>query len=99
MKTVAEIQQAILELHEADYAQLSRWFQELDWQRRDTEIEQDSRDGKLDFLFGAGCPSQGRRHVARTLMNRAITGFGNAAGESGRIVDAGDVLRTGVTSP
>ena len=51
MKTVAEIQQAILELHEADYARLSRWFQELDWQRWDTEIEQDSRDGKLDFLF------------------------------------------------
>ena len=51
MKTVPEIQQAILELPETDYAQLSRWFQELDWQRWDAEIEQDSRDGKLDFLI------------------------------------------------
>ena len=51
MKTVAEIQQAILELPKTGYAQLSRWFQELDWQRWDAEIEQDSRDGKLDFLI------------------------------------------------
>ena len=51
MKTVAEIRQAILELPEADYAQLSRWFHELDWERWDAEIEQDSRDGKLDFLI------------------------------------------------
>ncbi len=51
MKTVAEIQQAILELPKTGYAQLSRWFQELDWQRWDAEIEQDSRDGKLDFLL------------------------------------------------
>lgn len=50
MKTVAEIQQAILELPEADYAQLSRWFHEMDWEQWDAEIEQDSRDGKLDFL-------------------------------------------------
>ncbi len=50
METVAEIQQAILELPEADYAQLSRWFHELDWERWDAEIEQDSHDGKLDFL-------------------------------------------------
>ena len=50
MKTVAEIRQAILELPEADYAQLSRWFHELDWERWDAEIEQDARDGKLDSL-------------------------------------------------
>ncbi len=51
MKTVAEIQQAILELPASDYAQLSRWFHELDWEQRDAEIEPDSRDGKLDFLL------------------------------------------------
>lgn len=50
MKTVAEIRQAILELPEADYAQLSRWFHELDEKRWDAEIEQDSRNGKLDSL-------------------------------------------------
>ena len=47
MKTVAEIRQAILELPEAEYAQLSRWFHELDWERWDAEIEQDAHDGKL----------------------------------------------------
>ena len=50
MKTVAEIRQAILELPEADYAQLSRWFHELDWERWDAEIERDSRHGRLDVL-------------------------------------------------
>ena len=50
MKTVAEAQQAILELPETDYAQLSRWFHERDWELWDAEIEQDSRDGKLNFL-------------------------------------------------
>ena len=50
MKTVAEIQQAILELPESDYAQLSRWFHELDWEQWDAEIEQDANAGKLDFL-------------------------------------------------
>lgn len=50
MKTIAEIQQAILELPRADYAQLSKWFLELDWKQWDSEIEQDSTTGKLDFL-------------------------------------------------
>ncbi|MCE2500922.1 MAG: hypothetical protein J4G13_08680 [Dehalococcoidia bacterium] len=51
MKTVAEIQQTILELSKSDRDQLSRWFHELDWERWDAEIEQDSHDGKLDFLL------------------------------------------------
>ena len=51
MKTVAEIKQAALDLPEDDYDQLSRWFQELDWQRWDAEIAQDSRDGKMAFLI------------------------------------------------
>lgn len=51
MKTVTEIQQAILELPESDYALLSRWFHELDWEQWDAEIEQDCRRGNLDFLL------------------------------------------------
>ena len=50
MKTVAEIWQAILELPEADYAQLRNWFHELDREHWDAEVEQDSRNGKLDSL-------------------------------------------------
>lgn len=50
MKTVAEIQQAILELPESDYAQLSRWFQERDWEQWDADIAEDSRAGRLDYL-------------------------------------------------
>ena len=58
MKTVAEIRQAILELSGADYARFSRWFHELDWERWDAEIEQDSRDGKLDFLVASAAQAK-----------------------------------------
>ena len=50
MKTVAQMQQAILELPENDYNRLSRWFHERDWEQWDAEIEADSQAGKLDFL-------------------------------------------------
>ena len=50
MNTVAEIQQAILELPESDYIQLSRWFHERDWEQWDLEIAEDAQNGKLDSL-------------------------------------------------
>ena len=50
MNTVAEIQQAILELPESDYIQLSRWFHQLDWEQWDLEIAEDAQNGKLDSL-------------------------------------------------
>ena len=51
MTTIAEIQQAILNLPKAEYEHLKYWFQELEWEEWDREIEADSRDGKLDFLI------------------------------------------------
>lgn len=51
MTTIAEIQQAILNLPKAEYEHSKYWFQELEWEEWDREIEADSRDGKLDFLI------------------------------------------------
>ena len=51
MSSVTEIQQAILSLPEADYLQLRNWFNELDWDKWDRQIETDSENGKLDFLI------------------------------------------------
>ena len=48
--SIAEIQQAIVSLPKADYAQLRRWLSEYDWEEWDRQIEADSDDGKLDFL-------------------------------------------------
>ena len=51
--TVAEIKQAILELPEAEFAELTAWLDELcerDWEAWDRQIEADSKAGKLDFL-------------------------------------------------
>ena len=44
------MQQAILSLPEADYLQLRHWFDELDWENFDQQIEKDAGSGKLDFL-------------------------------------------------
>ena len=51
MSSVTEIQQAILSLPESDYLQLRNWFNELDWEKWDRQIETDSENGKLDFLI------------------------------------------------
>ena len=51
MSSITEIQQAILSLPEADYLQLRNWFNELDWEKWDRQIETDSENGKLDFLI------------------------------------------------
>ncbi len=49
MSSVTEIQQAILSLPEADYLQLRNWFNGLDWEKWDRQIEMDSENGKLTF--------------------------------------------------
>ena len=51
MSSITKIQQAILSLPEADYLQLRHWFNELDWEKRDQQIEENSASGKLDFLI------------------------------------------------
>ena len=50
MTTVPEIQQAIMSLSKAEYAELFRWLLDQDWEEWDREIEADSAAGKLDFL-------------------------------------------------
>lgn len=50
MGSVADIQKAILSLPETEYVQLRQWFNELDSERWDRQIEEDSENGKLDFI-------------------------------------------------
>jgi hypothetical protein len=49
--TVEDIKTAIELLPKNDYAGLRSWFSKRDWQLWDKEIEDDSREGKLDFLI------------------------------------------------
>ncbi len=51
LSRLAEIQQAILVLPEAEQAQLREWFRELNWERWDKQIEADANEGTLDFLI------------------------------------------------
>ena len=48
---IAKIQEEILALSETDYRQLRQWFNELDKDEWDRQIEEDANAGKLDFLI------------------------------------------------
>lgn len=45
-----EILSSIESLSREEFARVREWFYELDWERWDREIEEDSKSGKLDFL-------------------------------------------------
>ncbi len=49
--TITDIQKAILDLPETQYAELRKWLSELDWERWDKQIEADSEAGRLDSLL------------------------------------------------
>ena len=50
MTSIPEIQQAIMNLPEAEYAELCRWLLDQDWERWEREFDEDVRTGKLDPL-------------------------------------------------
>ena len=50
MTSVAEIKQAILDLTEAEYAELSRWMSEQSWEQWEREFDEDVAAGRLDAL-------------------------------------------------
>lgn len=50
MTTVGDLQKAILELSESEYAELRRWMVDEDWERWDKEFEEDVKAGRLDAL-------------------------------------------------
>lgn len=51
MTSIAKIKEEILALSETDYQQLRQWFNELDKDEWDRQIEEDANAGKLDFLI------------------------------------------------
>ena len=50
MLTVEEIQQAIVSLSAAEYAELMKWLDELEEDPWDRQIEEDAEAGRLDSL-------------------------------------------------
>jgi len=51
MGTVEEIQSAIETLPHDEYMQLITWIHQKDWEAWDKQVEEDSANGKLDFLL------------------------------------------------
>ena len=50
MMKVTELQRAILDLSEDEYAELIRWLRDQDWERWEQEFDRDVRAGRLDAL-------------------------------------------------
>ena len=50
MMNVTELQRAILDLTETEYAELVRWLRDQDWERWEQEFDRDVRACKLDSL-------------------------------------------------
>ena len=50
MSSIQELENAVSSLRGDEYNQFRRWFLDQDWKMWDCQIEEDSRDGKLDFL-------------------------------------------------
>ena len=51
MRKIEHIEQRIRELSSAEFAELRDWELEQDWSAWDSQIEADSRSGKLDELI------------------------------------------------
>ena len=50
MADITALQEAVLALPDDDYARFRQWFSELDWEKWDRQIVEDSEQGTLDFL-------------------------------------------------
>lgn len=50
MTTLAQIEQAVVTLKHDDFRKLYHWIRELDHQKWDQQIEEDSNNGVLDVL-------------------------------------------------
>ncbi len=50
MRKLEELEMAIASLSDEEYREFRRWFLERDREKWDTQIEEDSKAGKLDFL-------------------------------------------------
>ena len=66
MPSITEIQQAILSLPKSDYLRLRNWFNELDWEKWDRQIETDSENGKLDFLIAEAFEAKEKGTLKKT---------------------------------
>ena len=60
MTTIPEIQQAIMNLSEADYTKLCCWVLDQDWERWEREFDEDVKTGKLDALAAEALEAKAR---------------------------------------
>ena len=60
MTKLEELETAVASLPEEQYRQFRRWFLDRDWEKWDSEIEEDAKAGKLDFLVEEALEAKNR---------------------------------------
>ena len=63
MRTVSEIQKAVLGLSGAEFAELRGWLLDEDWERWEREFEEDVKAGKLDFMAAEALEAKAKGEV------------------------------------
>ncbi|OIP92672.1 MAG: hypothetical protein AUK55_09185 [Syntrophobacteraceae bacterium CG2_30_61_12] len=76
MAGLEELEKSIANLPDEEYGQFRRWFLERDWERRDRQIAEDARAGKLDFLVKEALDAK----KEKKLRELRVTERQNAAG-------------------
>ncbi len=63
MRSIQDLEKAVLSLPENEYKKFRQWFFDQDWEKWDRQIEEDSRAGKLDFLLEEAKKAKGKRRL------------------------------------
>ena len=63
MLQIKEIQAAIENLPQSEYARLRKWFADRDWVEWDKQIAADAETGKLDFLVQEALDEKAKRQL------------------------------------
>ncbi len=70
MADITALQEAVLALPDDDYARFRQWFSELDWEKWDRQIEEDSAEGKLDHLIAEALEAKEKGTLRELPMHR-----------------------------
>lgn len=66
MTSIQELEKAVFSLPENEYNQFRQWFLDQDWKKWDHQIEEDSSDGRLNFLLEEASEAK-QKNILREL--------------------------------
>ena len=77
---VTELQQAILDLSDTDYAELVRWLRDQDWERWEQEFDRDVRAGRLDAMAAKALEAKAKGQLEACRCTGLTRAFVSSSG-------------------